>query len=851
MKQALDKVLKAIDTREFYSEFFDGVDGKTNLPCPFPERHKAGKDTLPSFRVFLDTGGTYCHGCGYKSTTPVNFWADVKGMPFEKALRRMYAKFVEPLVPTQEYKEPAKKLLENRLMLEKVLKLRGLTEETVRKYRLGYDNRRLTIPVFNEHGWCVNLRRYDLFKTGGPKIVSYREGFGKARLYPLESLQASQVFVVEGELDALIGCQSGLACITPSGGAKTWKEEWSKLFKGKDVLVVPDNDEPGMSGARTRYESLRKEAASCAIIRLPVKGEGEDLTDWMMKYGGDAKALRQMARDAGSTKEAPLRKPVADVLDGEEGLGKTKTEAMMIGRAEAMWQDLTSSGGFFRNAANELYYAREGMAAMKVSSGLGPFMSFLCGRSPLANQATSTGKFIYNHVLNKAYGQSELSKTGVWTMYDAGRLYVHAGKDKLLRMGEGKPAFIKNAINDDRVLLDLPVTSMAVSEAPTPTPSDGLRHLRELFMDNLAMQEEDRYLLICWLFSIFFRDYVKPKPIVRLLAKTASGKSTSSKLVSVLLYGEELLSHSASTIAATYEMSNRYPLLLLDNLETRNMTPMLEDFLLVAATGGMKAKRMMNTDSGLMLQQTNSLVLTNGIEPFSRHELIDRTMEIDLDLDKYGSKSFQEARVFHQLKTYRREIFSAVLFLIHRYAMPRIRKGEIVRIMKEFSRHGKERFNEYLAVMCIVLDAFWGYMPLRAYPRPHDLVNVWLDSQTHAEQRQDEGTNEVLYFLSTFVDRGDQLLGSQIKVKREEDGVVSLKCTTRELLSDFRLMAKHLGMRCPWQNERQLGTRIADAEETLSRAGWHRRAYVVSGRAHYEYKHVPKERRRTERRKED
>lgn len=846
MNKLVERIMEKVEPEDFYSEFFDKVDGKSNLPCPFPDKHKAGKDALPSFRVFLDTGGAFCHGCGYKCTNFVNFWSDVKGIPFDKAVKRLYSKYVEPLVPDLVWKSAHEKLMGNGLMLSKIEELRGLTKDTVQKYRLGYDGRRLTIPIFDINGWCVNLRRYDLFKDSGAKMVSYKEGFGAARLYPLESLKSKVVIVVEGELDALIGCQAGLPCISPAGGSKTWKDEWSRLLKDKSVAIVPDNDKPGKEGAEIRRKSITAHSSSCVVVELPVKKEGEDLTDWFLRYEGTAKALRKMiVSRSGDQPEATSARQLGtafDVLDGLEGGGKSKSEQIVVERSETMWQDLVSCGGFFRNAANELFYAREGLPAMKVTSGFGPFMSFLSSRSSLVNQATSTGKFIYNHILNKAYSQSELSKTGTWSMFDGGRLFIHAGKDRLLKFGEHGPTFIKNAINDDRVLLDLPVESMAISEKPSTSPAEGLKLLKGLFMDNLAMQEEDRYLLVCWLSAIFFRDYVRPKPIVRLLAKTASGKSTSSKLVSVLLYGEELLSHSASTLAATYEMSVRFPLVLMDNLETRNMTPNLEDFLLVAATGGMKAKRQMSTDSGLIMQQTNSLVLTNGIEPFSRHELIDRTMEIDLDLEKYGSAGFQEARVFHQLKASRQQIFASILFLLYKYVMPRIRKGEIARIMKEFSRHGKERFNEYLALMCLVLDAFWGYLPSQAYKRPHDMVNFWLDSQTHAEQRQDEGTNEVLYFLSTFVDRYTQLIGAQVKV--DSDGERrTLKCTTRELLSDFRVLSKYLGMKCPWQNERQLGTRIADSEEILNRSGWTRRPYVSSGRAHYEYAYLPKDRR--------
>jgi hypothetical protein len=837
MGKLMEKVSEAIDAEDFYSDYFDGkLDGKTNLPCPFPDRHKKGEDKLPSFRVFLKDGGTFCHGCGFKSASPVGFLAELKGVSLDKAAKILYRKYVEKTVPQDVYRSAAEKLMDNAFVLKKLLEARGITKETAKEFQLGYDGKRLTIPIFNEDGFCVNVRKYDLFKSGGPKMVSFAEGFGKARLFPLSSLSTSTVYVVEGELDAILGCQMGLNCVSPSGGATAWQDGWGKLFKGKTVFVIPDNDEPGAKGAKLRINSIKQFAESARLLKLPVDKEGEDLTDWVLSYGGTAKKLVELTgeKEEAESIKKPKTKTSFDLFDGLEDDKKSKSEQQMLLRAEAVWNALVQKGAFFKNASGQLFYAGEGIEAMPVSAGVGAFMSFLFNMTPLVNQALSGGRFILNHVIAKAYQDSEFSKTGSWTMCEGGKLYVHAGSDLILQLGKDKPVHIKNAVNDDRVLLDLPIKSMAVKELPTTKPYEGLNLLKTLFMGNLAMRDEDKYLLICWLLSIFYRDYVRPKPIVRFLAKTASGKSTSSKLVSMLLYGEELLSHAASTVAATYEMSNRYPLLILDNLETRNMTAQLEDFLLTAATGGLKAKRTMNTDAGIVIQNVTSLVLTNGIEPFNKHELIDRTLEINLDLERYANPKYQETKVFAGLRDNRQKIMSAILYLMHKYVLPRIGHGELTRIMQEFGSHGKERFNEYFAVMCLTLDALWGFMPLDAYKRPHELVKFWLDSQTRAEHAQDEGTNEVLYFISTFADRSEQLMGAQIKVERGNVST-SFKCTTRDLLSDFRVLSKHLGIRCPWQNDRQLGARLVDSMSILNRAGWSRRTYEAMGRRKYEY----------------
>ena len=61
-------------------------------------------------------------------------------------------------------------------------------------------------------------------------------------------MQASDepVFVVEGEkcADALI--MAGFIATTNSGGAGKWSDALSEYLQGRDVIILPDNDAPGM-----------------------------------------------------------------------------------------------------------------------------------------------------------------------------------------------------------------------------------------------------------------------------------------------------------------------------------------------------------------------------------------------------------------------------------------------------------------------------------------------------------------------------------------------------------------------------------------------------------------------------
>jgi len=73
-----------------------------------------------------------------------------------------------------------------------------------------------------------------------------------------------------------------------SGGTTSWRPEFRGFYMGADVVIVPDNDEPGRKYAEGVARDLLEVARSVKTVNLPGLGEAEDLTDWL---------------DAGHTKE--------------------------------------------------------------------------------------------------------------------------------------------------------------------------------------------------------------------------------------------------------------------------------------------------------------------------------------------------------------------------------------------------------------------------------------------------------------------------------------------------------------------------------------------------------------------
>ena len=123
----------------------------------------------------------------------------------------------------------------------------------------------------------VNVKRYDT-SDGKKEFLPYdvlrdKHGLPEIRpLYNLPGIAASQsVVIVEGEKAAQALIDAGICATTAIGGANAPidKTDWWPLF-GKEVVVWPDNDEPGKKYARAVSEKLKEQfVRSLHILKIP------------------------------------------------------------------------------------------------------------------------------------------------------------------------------------------------------------------------------------------------------------------------------------------------------------------------------------------------------------------------------------------------------------------------------------------------------------------------------------------------------------------------------------------------------------------------------------------------------
>jgi len=151
-------------------------------------------------------------------------------------------------------------------------------------------------------------------------------------LYRLPGLCAADpdepVFIVEGEKDVDRLSSLGLVATTNAGGAGKWRAEYGDALRGRDVVVLPDNDEPGRQHAEQVARGLQDVAVRVRVVPLPGVPPKGDVNDWLTA-GGTVDELRRIVALTGQWE--PKVEPVAGFASAVERLRGEREERRRIG----------------------------------------------------------------------------------------------------------------------------------------------------------------------------------------------------------------------------------------------------------------------------------------------------------------------------------------------------------------------------------------------------------------------------------------------------------------------------------------------------------------------------------------
>jgi len=455
---------------------------------------------------------------------------------------------------------------------------------------------------------------------------------GKRILYHLSELlkaDPSEIpFIVEGERDVeRLEMIELVATCNPEGAGK-WHfvaDQAREIFRGKPVVILPDNDKAGQDHALDVARSLYGAAASIKVVNLPGLPEKGDVSDWIearLLEGMSLPAIKAALLDI--VNAAPEWTPPADNASTgaandespEEKESKPTVAAILI----RMSQDA------------ELFHTKDdrGVATFPVGEH----------RETAYIKSLSFRRWLRHRYFKETQKppNSEGMQQAIETLEG-------------IAIYEGKPqeVYIRTAVSGENIYIDLgnenweavqctpngwdviahpPVKFIRPSGMlPLPAPEKGNALDLRPFIN--VKQESDLQLLLSWTVNAYRPGY--PFPVLVLLGEQGSAKTTASRIIRALIDPNDTPIRSAPREERDLYVSAKAGwVMVFDNLS--GLPNHLSDALCRLSTGGGFAVRELYSDSEEIRFNAMRPVILNGItDVVTRPDLLDRSLIITLE----------------------------------------------------------------------------------------------------------------------------------------------------------------------------------------------------------------------------
>ncbi|ETR69475.1 MAG: hypothetical protein OMM_03905 [Candidatus Magnetoglobus multicellularis str. Araruama] len=337
-------------------------------------------------------------------------------------------------------------------------------------------------------------------------------------------------------------------------------------------------------------------------------------------------------------------------------------------------------------------------------------------------------------------------------------------------------------------------------------------------------------------------DFVNAKGILKASGDTSSGKTTAARLLTCLLYKKDMT--STGTVASYYTEAASSPMLIMDNLESKDITTALLNFILIVATGGQRIKRSKDSQTANVYEKPNTQIFWSAIEPPEKEESINRTMDIEFNRI-YWTDDFSETETMELIKEERNSLISAIIDLIAFKILPDFtekRKKAQAWIKHKYRGHSKERLNELLATYLVILKEVCVFIPYSKRsentPAHMSIFSQWIETQNEIAKNTAMNTNSILrylgYLLKSYIYYKTDFENELPEIQVEEDltdrakfdpGLkefksISFDFTYSDLLSFIGKEAKRIGEKNPFGSAAQLRTRLKNSKKILQDANW-------------------------------
>ncbi len=309
------EVLNRLDMREYFAQYFPQArNGRTEITVCSPFR----EENHPSFSFNAESGLWCDHGTGDAGDV-FAFEQRMSRCDFATAIENVARKAGLTGTPHANAGRPSMKKVQSHgtkadavrwsvalfedsgTAARAFLNKRGLTDETLKQYLIGHDEKlhAVTVPLSFQDDQIISLKRM-YFVGHGWRMRDGKKDFrnyGPATLYCADLVKdLESVIVCEGELDCLLLRQNGFDAVTGTSGAGTWKSSWSDRLQDMDATLVFDSDDAGRKGTIKVAERLRGVAKTIRVADLFPENNGaekdqKDVTDFF-RFGGTVEEFR-------------------------------------------------------------------------------------------------------------------------------------------------------------------------------------------------------------------------------------------------------------------------------------------------------------------------------------------------------------------------------------------------------------------------------------------------------------------------------------------------------------------------------------------------------------------------------
>ena len=420
-----------------------------------------------------------------------------------------------------------------------------------------------------------------------------------------EVSKADTIYFVEGEKCAESVIKQGFVATTlDSGSNSKFPKPDSKYFKGKNVIILPDNDKPGMD-----YALKIKRAIPWAIIKqlpdLPPKG---DIYDWLQAGHSMAEieslpeSVFDDEEDNNDTSYTSDKRQQSTVL--LDIIKSEKSELFLDGQNEAYAEIIIDGhkenypleSKEFSLWAQSVFYQKTKKALCK--DGLTQAVSILSAETKfndssiceLQNRvARLESDFVYD-LTNKNWSVVRINESG-WSVDEVSKLFCRYRH-----------------------------------QIPQIEPKSG-GDLNKIF-DYINMSNY-QLLFCCWLVSCFVPDIPHPMPI--FYGEKGAAKSTACVLLKKLIDPSVMetltLSKDDRTIAVNLQQHYYLP---FDNVSS--ISNEMSDTLCRAITGSAIQQRKLHTNAEDYIFKFKRCLTLNGINNVAnRSDLLDRSIMFELE----------------------------------------------------------------------------------------------------------------------------------------------------------------------------------------------------------------------------